>query len=315
MLHPPLRISGETDGHNGWVHVVVSGASGLIGAALGRSLLADGHDVVRLVRRQPRTADERQWDPAAGELDPAVMDTADAVVHLAGAGIGDKRWTDDYKRLILRSRVDGTTTISTAIARCTDAPKVLLSASAVGFYGETGDEAVDESAPPGEGFLADVVQQWEAATGPAEAAGVRVVHARSGVVLSADGGALGKVLPLFKLGLGGRLGSGKQWMSWIAIADHITALRFLLDRADLSGAVNVTAPEPVRNRDYTKAIGRAVHRPALAIVPPTALRAALGGFADEGVLVSQRVIPTRLEDAGFQFTYADIDAALTAIVG
>jgi uncharacterized protein (TIGR01777 family) len=299
---------------NGRVKVVVSGASGLIGSALVKSLTADAHDVVRLVRREPRAADERQWDPSGGDLDPALMDAADAVVHLAGAGIGDKRWTEDYKQTILRSRVDGTTTIATAIARGTDPPKVLLSASAVGYYGETGDEAADESSPNGQGFLADVVRQWEAATAAAEAAGVRVVHARTGVVLSAEGGALSKVLPLFKLGLGGRLGDGHQWMSWIAIADHITALRFLLDRADLAGPVNVTAPEPVRNRDYTKAIGRAVHRPALAVVPATALRLALGGFADEGVLVSQRVVPARLEDAGFPFTYADIDSALTAIV-
>ena len=296
------------------MRVVVTGSSGLIGSALVRSLVADGHEVVRLVRREPRAADERRWDPS-GELDPTVMDAADAVVHLAGAGIGDHRWTDDYKQTVLRSRVDGTTTIATSIARATDPPKVLLSGSAVGYYGETGDEAADESAPSGTGFLADVVRQWEAATAPADAAGVRVVHARSGVVLSADGGALGKVLPLFKLGLGGRLGSGRQWMSWIAIADHITALRFLLDRADLSGPVNVTSPEPVRNRDYTKALGRAVHRPALAVVPPAALRVALGEFADEGVLVSQRVIPARLEDAGFVFTYADIDSALSAIIG
>jgi uncharacterized protein (TIGR01777 family) len=297
------------------VKVVVTGSSGLIGSALVKSLAADEHDVVRLVRREPRAADERRWNPTSGELDPALMDAADAVVHLAGAGIGDRRWTDDYKQTVLRSRVDGTTTIASAIARATDPPKVLLSASAVGYYGETGDEAVDESGPNGSGFLADVVRQWEASTAAAEAAGVRVVHARTGVVLSAEGGALGRVLPLFKLGLGGRLGSGRQWMSWIAVADQITALRFLLDRADLSGPVNVTAPEPVRNRDYTKAIGRAVNRPALAVVPAAALRLALGGFADEGVLVSQRVVPTRLEDAGFLFTYADIDAALTAIVG
>jgi hypothetical protein len=301
--------------NNGGVRVVVTGASGLIGSALVRSLVADGHAVLRLVRREPRAADERRWDPSSGELDPTVMDAADAVVHLAGAGIGDHRWTDAYKETVLRSRVDSTTTIATSIARSTDPPRVLLSASAVGFYGDTGDEAVDESASGGSGFLADVVHRWETATAAAESTGTRVVHARSGVVLAAEGGALGKVLPLFKLGLGGRLGSGKQWMSWIAIADHITALRFLLDRADVSGPVNVTSPEPVRNRDYTKAIGRAVHRPALAIVPAPALRAALGGFADEGVLVSQRVLPARLEDAGFLFTYADIDSALTAIVG
>ena len=300
--------------NNGVVRVVVTGASGLIGSALVRSLTSDGHEVVRLVRRDPRAANERRWNPQAGELDPTLMDAADAVVHLAGAGIGDHRWTDDYKQTVLRSRVDGTTTIATTIARCTDPPKVLLSASAVGFYGDTGEEAVDEDAASGAGFLADVVRQWEASTAAAESAGVRVVHVRSGVVLSADGGALGKVLPLFKLGLGGRLGSGRQWMSWIAMADQITAMRFLLDRADLSGPVNVTAPEPVRNRDYTKAIGRAVHRPALAVVPAPALRVALGGFADEGVLVSQRVLPARLEDAGFPFTYADIDSALSAIV-
>ncbi len=300
---------------NEGVRVVVTGASGLIGSALVRSLRADGHDVIRLVRRAATAADERQWDPTTHSLDPGILDPADAVVHLAGAGIGDKRWTDEYKQEVLRSRVDGTTTVATAIAQCTNPPKVLLSSSAVGWYGDTGDEAVDESATNGQGFLAELVRQWEAATAPAEAADVRVVHSRTGVVLSADGGALGKVLPLFKLGLGGRLGSGRQWMSWISIADQIAAMRFLLERSDLAGPVNVTAPEPVRNRDYTKALGRAVRRPALAIVPATALRVALGEFADEGVLVSQRVLPARLEDAGFAFTYADIDSALAAIVG
>lgn len=297
--------------------VVITGASGLIGTALVRSLTGDGHDVVRLVRRPPRAADEVQWDPAARRLDPAAMSGADAVVNLAGAGIGDRRWSEDYKRLVLDSRIDATTTVATTVAGLPEAtrPRVLLSASAVGYYGDTKDEPVDESGPQGEGFLADVVAQWERATAPAADAGVRVVTTRSGIVLAADGGALGKVLPLFKLGLGGRLGSGRQWFSWIALADEIAALRFLLTRDDIAGAVNLTAPEPVRNRDYTKAIARAVHRPALAVVPPIALRAAFGGFADEGVLVSQRVLPNRLEDAGFAFTYADVDAALAAIVG
>ncbi|HET6817066.1 MAG TPA: TIGR01777 family oxidoreductase [Mycobacteriales bacterium] len=296
--------------------VVVTGASGLIGSALVQSLRADNVDVVRLVRRQAQAADERQWDPARRGLDAAHLEHADAVVHLAGAGIGDKRWSDDYKRSVVRSRVDGTMTIATTIAALPESsrPKVLLSASAVGFYGETGEEAVDESSPSGQGFLADVVRQWEAAAQPAVDAGVRVVHPRSGIVLSADGGALGKVLPIFKLGLGGRLGSGKQWMSWIALADEIAALRFLLT-TDIAGPVNVTAPEPVRNRDYTKAIAHALGRPAFAWVPPPALRAALGDFADEGVLVSQRVVPARLEEAGFVFTYADIDAALAALIG
>jgi uncharacterized protein (TIGR01777 family) len=295
------------------VRVVVTGASGLIGAALVDNLRADSHDVVRLVRRQARSRDERRWDPATRTIDDTALDGVDAVVHLAGAGIGDHRWSDDYKAEVLASRVDGTTTIATAIA-ASGRPITLLSGSAVGWYGETGDEITDETSESGTGFLADVVRQWEAASSPAVDAGGRVVFLRSGVVLSPDGGALGKVLPLFRLGLGGRLGSGRQWMSWIALPDHLAAIRFLLDRADLDGAVNLTAPEPVRNRDYTKTIGRAVRRPALAIVPAPALRAALGGFADEGVLVSQRVVPTRLEGAGFSFTYDDVDAALAALV-
>ncbi|MDQ1705353.1 MAG: uncharacterized protein QOF18_1719 [Frankiaceae bacterium] len=295
--------------------VVVTGSSGLIGSALVTNLRADGHDVLRLVRREPLAADERRWDPPTRHIDEAALDGVDAVVHLAGVGVGDRRWTDAHKKAVLDSRVDGTATIAQAIATSTRKPAVLLSASAVGYYGATGEDAADEHAPSGEGFLADVVRQWEAATTPAQAAGVRVVRLRTGIVLSRVGGALGKVLPLFKLGLGGRLGNGRQWMSWIALPDQIAAMRFVLDRADIDGAVNVTSPEPVRNRDYTKAIARALHRPALAAVPPVALRAALGGFADEGVLVSQRVIPARLEAAGFAFTYDDIDAAMSALIG
>lgn len=293
--------------------IVVTGSSGLIGSALVGNLRADEHDVVRLVRRPPTSPDETQWRPDDHELDPAVLDGAHAVVHLAGVGIGDKRWSESYKRAVLDSRVNSTRTIADTIARLDNKP-ALLSASAIGWYGDTGDEAVDETAPNGVGFLADVVRQWEEATTAASAAGARVLRLRSGIVLAADGGALAKVLPLFKLGLGGRLGSGRQWFSWIALADHIAALRFLLDRTDIDGAVNLTAPEPVRNRDYTKAIARAVHRPAPAIAPSFALRAALGGFADEGVLVSQRVVPRVLEDAGFVFTYDDIDAAVSALV-
>jgi uncharacterized protein (TIGR01777 family) len=296
------------------MRVVVTGASGLIGSTLVANLRATGHDVVRLVRRAPRSRDERRWDPDGQAVDPGALDGADAVVHLAGAGIGDCRWSDDYKRLVRDSRVDGTTAIARAVAAA-DRPPVLLSGSAVGWYGDTGEEVTDETGSPGRGFLADVVRQWEAATRPAVDAGARVVLLRSGVVLSEQGGALRKVLPLFRLGLGGRLGSGRQWMSWIALPDHIAAMRFLLDRDDLSGPVNLTAPEPVRNRDYTKAIGRAVHRPALAIAPAPALRAALGGFADEGVLVSQRIVPSRLEQAGFTFAYDDVDAALSALLG
>jgi uncharacterized protein (TIGR01777 family) len=295
--------------------VAVTGASGLIGSALVRSLRADGHDVRRLVRRDPSAADEVRWDPVRRLLDPGDLAGADAVVHLAGAGIGDHRWTDDYRQQIRASRVDGTETIAAAIAALDDKPRVLLSGSAVGYYGDTGENEADESSPRGSGFLAEVVDAWEAAGAAAKQSGVRVVHARSGVVLSAAGGALGKVLPLFRVGLGGRLGSGRQWMSWIALPDHVAAMRWLLSHDDITGAVNLTAPEPVRNRDYTKAIARAVHRPALAAVPAPVLRTALGGFADEGVLVSQRVVPTRLERNGFAFTYADVDSALGAVVG
>jgi uncharacterized protein (TIGR01777 family) len=299
------------------VRVVVTGASGFLGTALVRSLRADGHDVVRLVRRAARAADEAQWDPAARRLDPAALAGADAVVHLAGAGVGDRRWTESYKREILASRIDGTTTVAAAIAALPDSqrPKALLSQSAVGYYGDTGEEIVDESAPSGEGFLADVVRQWEQCARPASDAGVRVVFSRTGLVLAADGGVLARMLPVFKLGLGGRLGSGRQWMSWITLPDQVAAMRFLLDSEAISGAVNVTSPEPVRNRDYTKALARAVHRPAIAVVPRVALHAAFGGFADEGVFVSQRVVAARLEDAGFAFTYADIDSALSALVG
>jgi uncharacterized protein (TIGR01777 family) len=297
------------------VKVVVTGSSGLIGSALVANLRADGHEVRRLVRRVPRADDEIQWHPSSGYLEPEAVDGVDAVVHLAGAGIGDHRWTDDYKQEIRASRVNGTTAIATAIATAASPPRVLVSGSAVGYYGDTGENAADESTPSGEGFLASVVREWEAAGKPAAEAGVRVATIRTGIVLSRDGGLLGQVLPLFRLGLGGRLGSGRQWMSWVSIADHVAAVRFLLDNDDISGPVNVTAPEPARNREFTKALARVVHRPAIAIVPSPALKLALGGFAEEGALVSQRVLPTRLEDAGFTFTFADIDAALGALVG
>ncbi len=293
---------------------VVSGASGFIGTALVRSLRADGEEVVTLVRRAPSSAGERRWDPAARSIDPNALDGADVVVHLAGAGIGDRRWTDERKRLILDSRVDSTTTLATEIARRDDRPTTWLSASAIGFYGDTGEESVDESSPSGAGFAAEVVRRWEAATVPARDAGVRVVNLRSGIVLSPEGATLAKLLPLFKFGLGGKLGSGRQWMSWIALADHVAAIRFLAARDDIDGPVNLTAPEPVRNAEFTKALARAVHRPARLPVPAPALRAVFGGFADEGPLASQRVLPGRLDAAGFGFVFDDIDAALDAML-
>jgi uncharacterized protein (TIGR01777 family) len=295
---------------------VVSGASGFIGAALVRQLRADGEDVVELVRRAPTSPAERHWDPARGEIDPAAFDGADIVVNLSGAGIGDRRWSDERKKLILDSRVTSTSTIAAEIARRDPAtrPRVLLSASAVGYYGDTGEEIVDESSPSGAGFAAEVVRKWEEATEPAAVDGVRVVLMRSGIVLSPEGSTLGKLLPLFRIGLGGRLGNGRQWMSWIALADHLAAMRFLAGRDDLAGPVNLTAPEPARNAEFTKALARAVHRPAVLPVPRPALRTVFGGFADEGPLASQRVVPSRLEAAGFGFGFDDIDAALSAML-
>lgn len=293
---------------------VVSGASGFIGTALVRALRADGEDVVTLVRREPSSTGERRWDPARREIDPDALDGADVVVHLAGAGIGDRRWSGERKTLILSSRVDSTTTLAGEIARRDDRPRVWLSASAIGYYGDTGEEIVDESSPSGAGYAAEVVRQWEASTAAAEDAGVRVAHLRSGIVLSPEGSTLAKLLPLFKFGVGGRLGSGRQWMSWIALADHLAALRFVASRDDIAGPVNITAPEPVRNAEFTKALARAVHRPAVFPVPSPALRAVFGGFADEGPLASQRVVPARLDATGFHFGFDDIDAALAAML-
>jgi uncharacterized protein len=292
----------------------MTGSSGLIGSALVRALRGDGHQVRRLVRHSPNAADESQWDPSRRQLDDDALNGIEAVIHLAGVGVADKRWSDPHKRAVLDSRVDGTTTIAEAVARNRDQVRVLLSASAVGWYGDRGDALLDEADPAGTGFLADVVQQWEACTAAAVDAGVRVVTMRTGIVLSADGGALAKVLPLFKFGVGGKLGSGKQWMPWIAMADEIAAIRFLLTQDDVSGPVNLTAPNPVRNVDYTAAIGRALHRPTLATVPRFALRAVLADFADEGALVSQRAVPRKLLDAGFEFAYPDLDAAFAAIL-
>jgi uncharacterized protein (TIGR01777 family) len=296
------------------MRIVVTGSSGLIGTALVRALRADGHDVRRLVRHEPTAADESRWDPSRHEIEPGALDGVEAVIHLAGVGVADKRWSGSHKQAILTSRVDGTTTIATAVADASEHVTVLLSASAVGWYGDRGDQVLDEDDPAGTGFLADVVQRWEAATAPASDAGVRVVTTRTGIVLSPDGGALGTVLPLFKLGVGGKLGTGKQWMPWIALVDEVAAFCFLLTNDALAGPVNLSAPEPVRNADYTAAIGRALHRPTIATVPQFALRLALKDFADEGALVSQRMVPRKLLDAGFRFTYTDIDAALRAML-
>ncbi|MGY5034698.1 TIGR01777 family oxidoreductase [Streptomyces sp. 900116325] len=291
--------------------IAVTGSTGLIGTALVRSLRVDGHDVVRLVRRPARAGDEVEWDPKRGYVDGAGLVGCDAVVHLAGAGVGDRRWTEAYKQEIRDSRVLGTEAIAQAVASLDVPPKVLLSGSAIGYYGDTGDRAVDESAPPGEGFLPSVCVEWEAAAAPAAEAGVRTVFARTGLVVGREGGAWGRLFPLFRAGLGGRLGNGHQYWSFIALHDHIAALRHILDTPSLSGPVNLTGPAPVTNAEVTAAMGRVLRRPTLFAVPAPALRIALGDFAED-VLGSQRVLPRRLLESGFSFAFPGIDASIRA---
>lgn len=297
--------------------IAVTGSSGLVGTELVPALRADGHDVIRLVRRTPRTADEHRWDPEHHQVDAGLLADVDAVVNLAGVGIGDKRWTDRYKQEVVASRVDSTTTISSALAQAAaadpDRPRVLLSASAVGFYGDGGDRVLDETSPAGTDFLADVCVQWEAATAPAEAAGVRVAHLRTGLVLG-EGGLMAKLKPLFSLGVAGPMGSGKQYWPWISLRDEVDAIRFLLT-ADVAGPVDLTGPEPVTNAAFAKALGRVLHRPALLPVPGFALSLVLGEFAQLGVLAGQRALPRVLMDAGFTFTHGDVESALRWAVG
>jgi uncharacterized protein (TIGR01777 family) len=291
--------------------VAVTGASGLIGSALAPALVQHGHQVVRFVRGTPQHPDERPWDPASHRLDPEHLADVDAVIHLAGAGVGDKRWTPSYKQTILRSRTDGTSTVAAAIA-ASQHPTVLLSASAIGWYGDTGDRLTDETGPPGRGFLADVVRQWEDATTAAEKAGTRTVLLRSGIVLSGKGGALQRQAQVARLGLGAPHGTGRQWTSWISLTDEIGAILHLLT-ADVAGPVNLVAPAPVTNRDFTKALNRVLHRPTFPVpVPRLALKAVLGEFADEGVLIGQRLVPAVLQRSGYAFAHSDVEAALRA---
>ncbi|MSR01651.1 MAG: TIGR01777 family protein [Gemmatimonadetes bacterium] len=293
--------------------VAVTGASGLVGRALVALLTTGGHPVVRLVRR-PAEAGEIFWDPDTGRLDPAALGGVDAVVHLAGESIADGRWTEERKRRIRSSRIAGTTTLARAIAAASPRPRVLISASAVGWYGSRGDEILGEGAPAGTGFLADVGQAWERATTAAREAGVRVVHARFGIILSPAGGALGKMLVPFSLGAGATLGTGRQWTSWISLEDCVGALVHLL-QTDVTGPVNVVAPEPVTNAEYTKTLGRVLHRPAWFGVPAPVLRLLFGELADEGLLASTRVAPSRLIDSGYHFRHTTLTAALEHELG
>ncbi|MGW7437562.1 TIGR01777 family oxidoreductase [Streptomyces sp. NPDC054849] len=293
------------------MRIAVTGATGLIGSALVRSLRADGHQVVRFVRREPVRADEARWDPARGFVDPGGLAGCGAVVHLAGAGVGDHRWTAAYKKEIRDSRVRGTAALAQALAALDEPPAVLVSGSAVGFYGDTGERAVDEDAPAGPGFLPSVCVEWEAAAAPAREAGIRTAFARTGLVVAREGGAWGRMFPLFRAGVGGRLGNGRQYWSYISLRDEIAALRHIIDTPGLCGPVNLTAPEPLTNRQVTAAMARVLRRPALLPVPAVALRVYLGEFSED-VLGSQRALPARLLTSGFTFRDPGIEQAIRA---
>lgn len=294
--------------------ILITGASGLIGQALTKQLNATGHTTVAAVRREPRRNDEVQWNPTTGEMSPSAFDGVDAVVHLAGAGIGDKRWTDAYKMEILQSRTLGTALLADTMASLDKKPSVFLSGSAIGIYGVRDDTELGEDAAVGTGFLADVCRDWEAASASASAAGIRTVLLRTGIVLSPKGGALKKQLPLFKLGLGGKFGNGKQWQSWISITDEVNAIIHLLT-SNLSGAVNLTAPNAVTNSEFTRVLASVVSRPAILPIPSFGPKLLLGGeLADALLFTGQRVVPNALVADGFHFAHPTLDVALRALL-
>ncbi len=295
------------------MQILIAGASGFLGGRLVSHLRAAGHQVTQLVRRPARNPGELRWDPAAGLLDASALSGKDAVINLAGAGVGDRRWTEQYKRTLRTSRVDTTQTLAKAIAAAGEQrPRVLLNSSAVGYYGDTGDRAVDEQSPPGEGFLADLCQVWEAAARPAEDAGTRVALLRTGFPLAKDGGLLKPLYLQFKLFAGGRMGSGRQYLPWMSLPDWLGAVEFLLHR-DLAGPVNLTGPEPVTNAEFSAALSKVLHRPNLLPVPGFALKAAVGEFGGEA-LASQRVLPGVLVREGFPFAHRTVEAALQQAV-
>lgn len=291
--------------------VIVTGASGLVGSALVPALMKDGHEVWTLVRRMPKEgAREILWDPLKGIDDVSGLEGADALVHLAGENIAEGRWTDEKKARIRESRVVGTRVLSEALARLQRPPKSLLCASAIGFYGDRGGEMLTEESAPGVGFLPEVCREWEAAAGPAIERGIRVVFLRFGVILSAEGGALDKMLTPFKMGVGGKIGSGKQFMSWITLDDTIGVIKHALVNETLSGPVNVVAPTPVTNGEFTRTIGRVLSLPTIFFVPAFAARLAFGEMADAALLASERVEPARLKQSGYVFQHPELDGAL-----
>lgn len=297
------------------MNIAVTGASGLVGSALVPFLTSEGHRVLRLVRSvlhaQP---EEVQWDPDRGIREPALLEGLDAVVHLAGANIAERRWTPEQKRLIRKSRVAGTRNLTEALLRLSAPPKVLVCASAIGYYGDREDEVLGEESTAGTGFLAEVCKEWEKATHLAEERGVRVIHARLGIVLASQGGALAKMLPPFRLGVGGVLGDGLQYMSWIALADVVGALHHVLLSEQFCGAVNLVAPNAVTNREFTKTLGRVLRRPTWLPFPAFAVRLAFGEMADALLLASTRVEPRQLLATGYAFRYGSLDAALRHVL-
>jgi uncharacterized protein len=296
--------------------VAVTGASGLIGTAVVRRLQAEGHQVLRLTRSRPSGPDQVQWDPMAGRLDPDALAKADAVVHLAARNIGDRlRWTAATKRDLLQTRVEGTGLVAGTMAGLAEGPRVLVCASGVGFYGDRGDEVLTEASSGGHGFLADVVRRWEEAADPARAAGLRVAHLRTGPVQTAAGAGLPKQALMFRLGVGGRLGSGRQWLSWISLDDIAGAYLHVLTRQDLDGPVNAVAPNPVTNAEFTATLARVLRRPAVLHVPAFGPRLVLGEAADELLFVSQRARPARLQATGYRFQFPELEPALRQTLG
>ncbi len=297
------------------MRIAVTGSTGLVGSALVPALRAAGHEVWRFVRRAPRPgSDELYWQPSEGRLDPSTLSGIDGVVHLSGENLG-QRWTDAVRHRIRESRVRSTEVLSTAMTLIEPRPRVLITASAVGIYGNRGDELLDERSSTGDDFLGRLGQEWEGATGPAANAGIRVAHTRSGVMLTPEGGMLGRVLPIFKIGVGGTIGSGNQWLSWVALPDALRAILFLLERDDIAGAVNVVAPDVVTNAEFTRTLGKVLGRPTVTIAPAFAVRLAYGEMAEATVLASQRVESRRLRDVGFEFRFPALEGALREVLG
>src|SRR5215217_1378474 len=295
------------------MNVLISGATGLIGSALAQELKDGGHSITRLTR-SPKGENDVRWDPDAGTIDGSLAGT-EAVVHLAGESIAEGRWTASKKERIMESRKKGTRLLAEAIAGLPTPPRVMVSASAVGYYGDRGNELLREDSRPGSDFLAEVCQAWEAAADPARQAGIRVVHPRFGIVLSPKGGALGRTLPIFKLGGGGRIGSGRQWWSWVALDDVVGAILHALEGDSVQGPVNVGRPNPLTNAEYTKVLGRVLNRPTVFAVPAPAIRIAIGGMADALLLASQRVEPVKLKETVYHFRYPELEGALRHLLG